>query len=340
MSSRRRLEEPGGERFRPLAHRFGVVEDRRSSHRGAAAAEGADPARTLVGVAVEHGDVVQRDAELVGGDLRPGGLVSLPVWRRPAAHRDRAVGLHRDAAGLPGPETADLHVAGEADAERLAALGAPPGLLGAESGVVAGLERLVEGLLVLPAVVGEPGRGPVGELVRRNQVAAADLRGIDAQPAGQHVERPFDQVGGLRTAGAAVGLVRRGVRECAHRVGVGGGDVVRPHDHRPRERRRGRAGAAEVGARVVEDVHVAVPDPSVPVGRNIEGHEQVAAVGGGLEVLGAGREPAHRPPELQRQPGNQNFLGVEVRLGAEPAAHLRRDGPEALLGDPQDARHA
>ena len=176
--------------------------------------------------------------------------------------------------------------------------------------------------------------------MRRDQVAAADLRGIDPEPAGQHVERPLDQVGGLRAAGAAVGLVRRGVRERAGRVGVRGGDVVGPHDHRPGERRGGGPGPAEVGARVVEDVHVAVAHPPVALGRDVQGHEQVAAVGGGLEVLGAGREPAHRPAELQRQPGDQHLLGVEVRLGAEPAADLGGDGPEPLLRDPQDARHA
>ena len=54
---------------------------------------------------------------------------------------------------FPRPETADLHVAGEADAKRLPALGAPPGLLGAEPRVIPGLERLVERLLVFAAVV-------------------------------------------------------------------------------------------------------------------------------------------------------------------------------------------
>ena len=147
---------------------------------------------------MEHRHVVHWDAELSGGDLRPRRLVSLPVRRGAAPHGDRTVGLDSDAAGFPGAESADLHVAGEADAEQLPALGAPPGLFGPKTRVVPGLECQIERLLVIPAVVGQPGGRPVGELVRRDQVAAADVRRIDPEPAGQDVEGPLDQVGGLR----------------------------------------------------------------------------------------------------------------------------------------------
>ncbi len=63
-------------------------------------------------------------------------------------------------------------------------------------------------------------------------------------------------------------------------------------------------------------------------------------MGGGLEVLGPGGVPADRAAEPQGEPGDQDLLGVEVRLGAEAAADLGGDGPDAFLGDSQDARHA
>ena len=330
-----------GEFLGPLADRFGVVEDRRPSHRSAPASEGADAAGTLVGVSVEHRHVVHWDAELLAGDLRPRRLVSLPVRRGAAPNGDRTVGLDGDAAGFPGAESADLHVAGEADPEQLsAALGAPPGLFGPKTRVVAGLERQIERLFVFPAVVGQPGRRPVGELVRRDQVAAADVRRVHPEPAGQHVERPLDQVGGLRASRAPVGLVRRGVREGPLGPGVGGADVVGPDDHGPGEGGSGGSGPAEVGAGVVEDVQIAMPHPPVAVGRDAERHEEVSAVGGGLEVLGAGGVPADRAAEPQGEPGDEDLLGIEVRLGAEPAADFGSDGPDALLRDAQNARDA
>ena len=267
--------------------------------------------------------------------------MSLPVRRGAAPNGDRTVGLDGDAASFPGAESADLHVAGEADPEQLsAALGAPPGLFGPKTRVVAGLERQIERLFVVPAVVGQPRRRLVRELVSRDQVAAADFGRVHPEPAGQHVQDPFNEVSGLRAAGAPVGLVRRGVREGPLGPGVGGADVVGTDDHAPGEGGSGGSGPAEVGARVVEDVQIAVPHPPVAVGRDGERHEEVSAVGGGLEVLGAGRRPADRPAQMEGEPGDEDLLGIEVRLGAEPAADFGSDGPDALLRDAQNARDA
>ena len=78
-----------------------------------------------------------------------------------------------------------------------------------------------------------------------------------------------------------------------------------------------------------------MPHPAIAVGRDAERHEEVSAVGGGLEVLGAGCRPADRPAEMEGEPGDEDLLGIEVRLGAEPAADFGSDGPDALLRDPR-----
>ena len=61
---------------------FDVLEakiERGAADGGAAAAEGADAVLHDGGVAVENEDVVDADAEFVGGDLREGGLFALAV---------------------------------------------------------------------------------------------------------------------------------------------------------------------------------------------------------------------------------------------------------------------
>lgn len=63
----------------------------------------------------------------------------------------------------------------------------------------------------------------------------------------------------------------------------------------------------------------------------------VAAVDGHLHVLAARRRPLHGPLELARDVGAQRLFAVDVELGAEAAAHLGRDDPEAVLGDPEHA---
>ena len=49
-----------------------------------------------------HGDLLDRDAELVAGDHRPGGRVALPVRGGAGQHGGGAVGVHLDAGVLLG----------------------------------------------------------------------------------------------------------------------------------------------------------------------------------------------------------------------------------------------
>ena len=99
-------------------------------------------------------DVRRRDAELLGDDLRVGGLVSLPLRLRAEA-RDRLAGRdgrgsrrveHLDAEDvevLRRPGADDLGEARDADAHQLAAL-ALLGLLLSQLGVADHLHRLLQ----------------------------------------------------------------------------------------------------------------------------------------------------------------------------------------------------
>ena len=75
----RRFEQLGGEFLGAFPNGFGVVEHRGPTDRSATAAEGADPARTLVGVPEQHPNRIHRDAELLRRDLCPCRLMALPV---------------------------------------------------------------------------------------------------------------------------------------------------------------------------------------------------------------------------------------------------------------------
>ena len=337
---RRALQQLRRQRQRLPPHRLRVREHRRAPHRRAPAPESPDPPRALVGVPVEHPHRLVRHPQPVGRNLGPRRLVPLPVRGSPAADGHRRVFLHGDPAGLPRPEPADLHIAGEPHAQRAAPVRPAPRLFRPQRRVIPGLERQVERLLVLPAVVGEPRRRAVREPVRRNQVAPPDLRRIDPQPPGEHIHRPLDQVGRLRPPGTPVGLVRRGVRERPLRPRPRRRERVRPHDHRAGERRRRRPRPAVVGAAVVERVQVGARHPPVLPGVQRQPREQVAPVGRRQEVLAARGDPPHRPAQPPRQPADQHLLRVEVRLRPEPAADLRRDRPHLLRRDAEDLRHA
>src|SRR5438128_10586735 len=106
-----------------------------AAHGQASAAERSDAhARRFERVPVTHLDVVGAYTERVGRDLRPGGLVALPVRRCSGEHLDGAGRVHADArafvatpahaqsrVGLRWGEPADLDVARDADAAIVAA---------------------------------------------------------------------------------------------------------------------------------------------------------------------------------------------------------------------------
>src|SRR5262249_60854477 len=78
---------------------------------------------------------------------------------------------------------------------------------------VAELDALVHEALELAAVViPQRGRG-VGELVRRNQVAAPDFGGVHADRPRRVFDQPFGEVGRLGASGTSVRPALRGVGE-------------------------------------------------------------------------------------------------------------------------------
>ena len=112
------------------------------------------------------------------------------------------------------------------------------------------LERAVQAALVVAGVVRPAERGPVRELA--DEVAAAQLDGIEVQLAGGVVERGLDQVARLGAAGAAVGRGRDLVGAGAGDEHLDGLDVVTAgQQHRGRVRRDRRA-RQQVGAEVGE----------------------------------------------------------------------------------------
>ena len=62
----------------------------------------------------------------------------------------------------------------------------------------------------------------------------------------------------------------------------------------------------------------------------------LVAIGRGRqEMLAARLDPFHRASDAARDSGQQNVLGIDVTLGAEAAADVRRDHAHSLLGEAQ-----
>src|SRR5262249_39631776 len=156
-------------------------------------AESAGAVRHRVGVALNHLDFLDRHAESRRQDLseRRGVSLAVIVGSEHGAHR--AIGLDADGCGFieayaraerackARPRNAGgLDVAGHADAPQPPA---PRRLRAAlvESVIVGERKRAREDSWKIAAVIGRANRRLVGHRARRDEIAAADLRAVDAK---------------------------------------------------------------------------------------------------------------------------------------------------------------
>ena len=306
------------------------------------------------GVAVHDLDLIRRDPEPVGDDLGEAGLVALAVRRRAGVggHRAGRVDAHDrrlEVAALHAPDgraeharrrqAADLHVGGEAEAAVDATL-AQLGLLAPERLHVHVREQLVERALVVAGVVDHPVHQLGREAVGGDEVLPPQLERVHAELRGELVHHRLDDVDALRPARAADRVGRELVREHAHDVALDVRDLVAAGDHAARERRDDRALDEVVAAAVLDDLRVDRGQRPVALGAQLGVGDVVAPVVRRGHVLGARGDPLDRPVQLARRVAGEDLLAVDLQLGPEAAAHLRRDHADAVLADAElDRQH-
>ena len=184
----------------------------------AAAGEGADAERHRGRVAAHDGDVLERDAEHVGADLRERRLVALAGAHRAGGDDGVAGQVERHPRALEGADGGALDVAGDADAPPDTAR-AQRRLLAPERVVAGRVQRCVQHRAEVAAVVHERVAVAVrhAEVPRQlgggEVVAPADLGGVEPELAGEAVDRAVHREHRLRPAGPAVRRVRRLVRD-------------------------------------------------------------------------------------------------------------------------------
>ncbi len=262
--------------------------------------------------------------------------MALAVAVRAGEHRHRAGRMHAHLAGLEqaGARTeragdvrrrdaAGLDVAGVAEAA-LHALGRRGGLARGEALHVGHLERLVEVRRVVADVVGEAHRRRVRK--RGDEVLPADGGRVHLHVARALLDQALDDVGGLRPAGAAIGIDRHGVGE--HRLHVDvdrrrlvlAGEQGRVEDGGHR-RREGRQVRAHVGDRVGPKGE----EVALCVHRHLGCRDVVATMRIREEGFAALRRPLDRLADVLAGPDQSHVFGIEKDLRAEAAADVGRD---------------
>ena len=188
------------------------------AHDGGAAGVAAVAVGHLGGVAVHHAHVFDGHAHLVGDDLAQGGGDALPHRVDAAVEHHAAVVAHLHPGVFPGSDAAGLHEAADAHAH------GPALRPGRDAPLLKLLVvHVAQGRVELPrqvaavvhvVVVRVPAE-VVGHLLRADHVAPPQLRGIEPEAVGRHVQEPLAHEVGLVAAGAPVGAYRGLVGEHA-----------------------------------------------------------------------------------------------------------------------------
>src|SRR6185437_4344600 len=97
----RAFERLGGDAARLGDDLIACAVDRRAGNRGGTRTPGAVAERNAVGVTLDDTDVVDTEAEPVGGDLRKRNVVALAVRMAAGEHRHFAVGMDAHHGALP-----------------------------------------------------------------------------------------------------------------------------------------------------------------------------------------------------------------------------------------------
>jgi hypothetical protein len=340
---RRRLELLRCQRLQSLTYAIGRDRDRSVDRHRATAGEGPAAGRRDRGVGRHEAHALHRDAEAIGDHLGDRRRVPLPLRGEARGAADAAVGVHRErgrlhageirqpaAAKSLGAHARVLRVARQADAHEPARR-AGGGLLTPQRRVVRQIERLLERLGEIAAVVDEAARRHPRIGFGRDQVAAAHLGRIELQALGHHVEDALHHERAHRHPDSAIRTERGLVGP--HRQGfprIGFDPVGARQDRRGAERLECRRERIDVERAAVGDHTRAQPaHPSRLIGGDVDGDSPLARVDRRGEVLLTLLDPLHRAPETARRRGHRHVLGQHVDLQAEAAAHVGDDDPHA-----------
>ena len=191
--------------------------------------------RRPVGVAHDHIDVVSIEAELIGDDLLVGGEEAGAVFLVAHDQLDPVV-LELDRRGFGKAPSAALGIGGHADAAQLALVLGVLAPLG-KGGPIGRNHAAVHHLLELAGIEHELGHRRVGHGRRGHEIDAPDSVRRHAKFARCRVDDSFQEVGGFRPPGAAIGADRHRVGAYAFHIHMDGADHVEPGDEVARARR-------------------------------------------------------------------------------------------------------
>ena len=267
----------GGDLPQIAAERPGGPLDADAAGRNRRRTAGAETGGDAVGVALQDVDALGRKPELLGDQLRVGGLVALPARLGADQDGDVAVGVERHVGGLVAHGAAHLDIGRKPDAAHQALLLGGLGALG-KFLPVGDFHRPLHVRGEVAGIVDLAGRGLVGHRARRDEILAPDRIRRHAEFSRGGIDQPLDHIGRLGTSGAAIGIDRHGVGEHRADPAVERLDVVEAGQHAGAAMGNIRPEGRQIRAHVAHQVDIHRQEFAVLGERHLRGGDVVAAL--------------------------------------------------------------
>ncbi len=208
--------------------------------------------------------------------------------------------------------------------------------LAAACPVVEGFHCLCQAALIVAAIVNHG--GPVVGLVRKisalNEIPSTHLNLIKVEMTCNRVDRPFGDVSPFGAAIPAIGVNWYGIRHDHSGVRLVILDFVGPG---PKidgiHRRTSGCHIRQIGADIAQRLNFQAEYLAVVAYGDFNRLRMRPSMIGGLMAFGTRFPPLDGHAEETRQIRAEQFLRVEVHLGAEPAANVRCHNPQLMFGN-------
>src|SRR5207237_4456226 len=135
----------------------------------------------------------------------------------------------------------------------------------------------------------------------------------------------------LWPASAAVRPSGDGIGQDRHYLHAAVADLIAPRGHDHHELRRNRADGVRVGAQVGDHVHLEAEHRAVSGERQLRGHDLVAALIRGEELLATRSDPLDWATDPQRQVAGERFFAVERAFTPQAPANIGGDHAKTML---------
>ena len=176
----------------------------------------------------------------------------------------------------------------------------------------------------------------VWEVVRRNEIASANLSWIDAGDTGRLIHQALDDERGFWPAGAAVGVNGDRMGKHAIHMAIDCRQVILAgHERAVEIGGYSRRECGQICAHRRVGVDPQTNESAVSVYRHLAVRHVVAAMRVSDIGLGTRRCPFDRAADLHRGPRRDCLVRVVMNLAAETTANLRRNDPDLVFGQAQ-----